>query len=161
MPILHKLYMYFVRSVDIMLSHAYLLVVITGTNMLGLNSFDDRVTVNEINSFKWIAVAYMWRGTSPQRWLPGTPFINMELLKSQHEWVITCPVKCERKLLIHSQTLTVAPMMFGNGQVISSHTLWYTFLLIHAEIKVNPCLQKGPLWPLLLTRFNFNPSMDK
>ena len=35
------------------------------------------------------------------------------------------------KLLIHSQTSTVAPMKFGNGYVISSRTLLGMWLLIH------------------------------
>ena len=32
----------------------------------------------------------------------------------------------------------VAPLNFGNGEVISSHTLQSMWLLIHAGIKVNP-----------------------
>ena len=41
------------------------------------------------------------------------------------------------KLLILSQTSTVLLLKFGNGKVHLSHTvLW---LLIHAEIKFNPC----------------------
>ena len=43
------------------------------------------------------------------------------------------------KLLIHSYTLTVQPLKFGNGLVISSHTLLNMWLLVHAVIKVNPC----------------------
>ena len=39
------------------------------------------------------------------------------------------------KLLIHSQISTVAPLKFGNGYVISSHSLLRMWLLIHAEIK--------------------------
>ena len=36
--------------------------------------------------------------------------------------------------LIHSQTSTVAPLKFGNGLVISSHTLQELWLSIHAGI---------------------------
>ena len=39
----------------------------------------------------------------------------------------------------HSQTLTVKPLKFGNGYVISSQTLLGVSFPIHAEIKVNPC----------------------
>ena len=46
---------------------------------------------------------------------------------------------CEIKLLIHSQTSTVQPLKFGDGQAISSQILLGIGLLIHAGIKVNPC----------------------
>ena len=36
---------------------------------------------------------------------------------------LTCPVNCEMRLLIHSQTSRVASLKCRNGQVISSHTL--------------------------------------
>ena len=48
-------------------------------------------------------------------------------------------VKCVTKLFIHLQTSTVQPLKFWNGWCISSHTLLYVWLLIHAEIKVKPC----------------------
>ena len=48
-------------------------------------------------------------------------------------------IKWEIKLLIHSQTSTVQPLKFGNGYVIPSNTLMGMWLLIHADIKVNPC----------------------
>ena len=37
------------------------------------------------------------------------------LMKSLHGYVITYPVKCGMKLLIHSQTSIVQPLKFGNG----------------------------------------------
>ena len=40
-------------------------------------------------------------------------------------------MKCEMKSLIHSQTSTVAPLKFGNGLVIPSHTLLGMLLVIH------------------------------
>ena len=40
------------------------------------------------------------------------------------------------KLLIHS----VLPLKFGNGYVISLHTLLGMWLLIHAAIEVKPLL---------------------
>ena len=46
---------------------------------------------------------------------------------------------------IHSQTSTVQPLKFGNGYIISSHTLFGLRLLIHAGNKVNPCWWKRPL----------------
>ena len=52
------------------------------------------------------------------------------------KWVITCPMKCVMKLLVHSQT--AAPLKFGNGQVI----YWFMMglKLIHAS-------KKGPRCP--------------
>ena len=47
------------------------------------------------------------------------------------------------KLHIHYQTLTVAPLKFGNGYVISYHTLLGMWLPIHAEIQVKPWCQEG------------------
>ena len=37
--------------------------------------------------------------------------------------IITYPVRCGMKLLIHSQNSMKEPLKFGNGYVISSHTL--------------------------------------
>ena len=45
---------------------------------------------------------------------------------------------CMMELLIHSQTSTAEPLKFGNGYVISSHTLQGLWLIIHVGIKVNP-----------------------
>ena len=42
------------------------------------------------------------------------------------------------KLFIHSQTSTVAPLKFGNGYVISFHTLQGMWLLIRDGIKLTP-----------------------
>ena len=64
--------------------------------------------------------------------------------KPSMDKVITSIIKCGIKLLIHSQTSTVQPLKFGNGKVISSHTLLCMWLLIHAGIKVNPRWWKGP-----------------
>ena len=47
------------------------------------------------------------------------------------------------KLLVHSQTSRVQPLMYGNGLVIPSPILLGMWLLIHAGIKVNPCQLKG------------------
>ena len=52
--------------------------------------------------------------------------------------IITPIVKCGMELPIHSQTSTVQQLKFGNGWVISSHLLLDMWLLIHAEIDVNP-----------------------
>ena len=41
-------------------------------------------------------------------------------------------------LFIHSQTSIAAPLKFGNGKVISSHTLRGLWLFMHAVIKMNP-----------------------
>ena len=43
------------------------------------------------------------------------------------------------ELLIHSQTLKVALLKFEKGVIISSHILYWMYLLIHAEIQVKPC----------------------
>ena len=53
-------------------------------------------------------------------------------------------IKCGKKCLIHSQISTVQLLKFGNRYVISSHTLWWMQLFIHADIKVNPCYLKVP-----------------
>ena len=66
------------------------------------------------------------------------PFTNMVERKSQHGKLITRPVKCWMRLLVHYQISTVAPFKFGNGWVISSHTLNWMYLLIHARITVKP-----------------------
>ena len=44
------------------------------------------------------------------------------------------------ELFIHSQTSTVAPLKFGNGQIISL-SMW---LLIHPGLKVIYFSEKGP-----------------
>ena len=44
------------------------------------------------------------------------------------------------------------PLKFGNGQVISSHTLLDMWLLIHADIKVKQYWCKGP-WYMYFVRF--------
>ena len=36
------------------------------------------------------------------------------------------------------------PLKFGNGQIISSHTLLGMWLLSHTENEVNPCWKRGP-----------------
>ena len=61
-------------------------------------------------------------GPAHMKLKPGVHFTNMDYLYCQHGWVITCPIKCGMKLLIHSQTSMVQPLKFGNGYVISSHT---------------------------------------
>ena len=50
------------------------------------------------------------------------------------------------KLLIHSQTSTVAPLKFGNGKVISSHTSLDMWLLIHVLLKVQSKQRKRSLY---------------
>ena len=47
-------------------------------------------------------------------------------------------MKCMMDLLIYSQTLTIPPLEFGNGKIISPHTLLNICLLIYAGIKVKP-----------------------
>ena len=46
-------------------------------------------------------------------------------------------MKCEVKLLIHSQASTVKPLKFANGYVNTTHTLIGLWLLIHTAITVN------------------------
>ena len=48
------------------------------------------------------------------------------------------------KLLIHSQTWTVAPLKFGNGYVISYLILLGIWLLVHAGLTLNPVKKMGP-----------------
>ena len=47
------------------------------------------------------------------------------------------------EILVHSQTSAVPLLKFGHGKVILSHTLLGMWLVIHAEIKVNPWWSKG------------------
>ena len=60
--------------------------------------------------------------------------------------MITCPVKYERKLLIHSQTSMAPPLKFGDGSIISSHPLYCVWLLIHVKIKVNSLVFNHWIW---------------
>ena len=46
------------------------------------------------------------------------------------------------KLPFHSQTSTMQPLKFGNGLVISSHTLCWMLLLIHPNFKVLECCKR-------------------
>ena len=64
---------------------------------------------------------------------------KLNLLKSQYGLVVIRSIMCGMKLIIYSETATVAPLKFGNGIVISTHTLLGMWLLIDARIKVNPC----------------------
>ena len=59
-------------------------------------------------------------------------------------------IKCEMTLLIRSQTSTVQPLQFGNGQVISCNTSLSLWLLIHAGIKVNSYWWTGPKCEMIL-----------
>ena len=45
----------------------------------------------------------------------GAAFTKLDWIKSQHGKVITCPLKCGMKLLIHFQTSTAVPLKFGNN----------------------------------------------
>ena len=54
--------------------------------------------------------------------IPPDPLLLIWISERQ---VITYPIKSGMKLLIHFQTSTVAPRKFGNGLVISTHTLWW------------------------------------
>ena len=57
---------------------------------------------------------------------------------------MTSFIKCGLKLLIHSQTSTIAPLKFGNGKVISSHTLLGMWLFIRVRIKLNHISKGAP-----------------
>ena len=57
-------------------------------------------------------------------------------------------------LLLHSETSTVAPLQFGNKQVISSYDLQRIWLLIHAMIKVN-LRKRGRLHSCCIYRYVF------
>ena len=63
--------------------------------------------------------AVTWANVDPDlcRHIVSQGYINID------GYVITCPVKCEMKLLNHSQTPMAAVLKFGNGLVISSHAL--------------------------------------
>ena len=54
-------------------------------------------------------------------------------------YVITSPIKCWIKLLIHSQTSTMQQLKPGNGLIISFHFLLSMEVPIHAGINVDPC----------------------
>ena len=46
-------------------------------------------------------------------------------------------------------------MMFRHGEFVVSHKPFYVAVIIGMIAII------GKLWPILLTWFNFNPSMDK
>ena len=50
------------------------------------------------------------------------------------------------KLLIHSQTSTVSPLKFGNGQVMSSHSLPGMYISM-LRLKFQPVSKRGPIYP--------------
>ena len=66
-------------------------------------------------------------------------------------------IKCWMKLFVHSQTPTVQPLKFGNGQVILSHILLGMWLLIHAEIQaIHNVSKRGPWYILESMRWVHN-----
>ena len=67
------------------------------------------------------------------------PSAGTMLIINTLEWIITPPIKCGMKSLIHCQTSTVLPWKFGNGYMISSHTLRGLWSLIDNGIKIDPC----------------------
>ena len=75
-------------------------------------------------------------------------------ITSQHGKVITGIMKYDMTLLIHSQT----SVKFGNGSVISSHTLLGMWLLIHAGLKIIYATKRDPVAYLLK---KVNPSLGK
>ena len=66
----------------------------------------------------------------------------------QHGYVTTCPVQCGIKLLIHSQTSTVAPLKFGSGQVML--TISYFIM----NVITYPCWAQG--WSVLVKGSHYN-----
>ena len=84
-------------------------------------------------------------------------------------------IKCEKQLLVDSQTSTVQPLKFGNGQTISSHTLPGVWLLgthvgsrglrpvlemfvvtMHegaCEQEVSQTVRTSPKWPIFCRRY--------
>ena len=60
---------------------------------------------------------------------------------------------CSVKLLIHSPISAVAPLKFRKGLIISSHILWWKWLLIHAGLKSNYVSKKSPWMFLITNRF--------
>ena len=58
-----------------------------------------------------------FKGDTAHEQRPGAPFTNKELTLAwfQHGQVITSPVQCGMKLLIHSQTSMAQPLKFGHG----------------------------------------------
>ena len=60
-------------------------------------------------------------------------------------------IKCGGKLLIHSQTSTVQPLKFGNGLVISSHTLLGMWLLfLSYDVSLRPSVEYLPVTPFFV-----------
>ena len=59
--------------------------------------------------------------------------------------MIGCPIKYGRNLLFHSQTSMVALLKFGNGLMVSSHTLRkYLYMLV---LSLNHVSKNGPRRP--------------
>ena len=48
------------------------------------------------------------------------------------------------KLFSHSQTSTVQPLKFGNGEIISSHDLLISDYLSMLGLELNHVIKRGP-----------------
>ena len=72
------------------------------------------------------------------------PFTNMEWFWSQHGYVITSILKCETKLLIHSQTSTVQPLTFENGKLFHTTRYWACDYWSMLGSKLNHASKSGP-----------------
>ena len=62
------------------------------------------------------------------------PFTNMDQLKSHQRYEIASFIKYGTEYLSILRNSKLAPLMFGNGYSILSHTLQGMWLLIYTEI---------------------------
>ena len=62
----------------------------------------------------------------------------------QWPYLITSIIKCGTSLVIHFQAPTVAPMKFGNGEVVSFHTLQSLDNLPMQGLMLNNVNKRGP-----------------
>ena len=63
-------------------------------------------------------------------------------------------IKCGMKLLIHSQTSTVQPLKFGNGQLISHHTLRACDCLSMLGSKSNHVVKRHPWYRAVIHAYS-------
>ena len=86
------------------------------------NFSDVSLTVHTLRTEQWIKPQGR-RFVCPLSFIKGAHFTKLNKLKSRQGLVITYPVKCRKKLFIHSQTPTAVPLTLDNDYV--AHSILY------------------------------------
>ena len=122
---------------DLLVCIAYSLIWLVGHNithwwiynaiicyqLITLNDYQRFVSPSQLVLQFWIKFCHPLPLPLPLSQSPGALFNNMNWLYPEYGEVITCPVRCGVKWFINSQTSSVQPSKFGNGWIISSHTV--------------------------------------